>query len=94
MATLGHKITELTPTRAYCATIAAAFVTVAASGFGLPVSTTHIAVGAVMGVGIARGIGALDLRVVSGIVVSWLVTVPVGAILAAITFHILRASFS
>ena len=94
MATLGHKITELTPTRAYCATIAAAFVTVAASGLGLPVSTTHIAVGAVMGVGIARGIGALDLRVVSGIVVSWLVTVPVGAILAAITFHILRASFS
>ena len=94
MATLGHKITELTPTRAYCATIAAAFVTVAASGLGLPVSTTHIAVGAVMGVGIARGIGALDLRVVRGIVVSWLVTVPVGAILAAITFHILRASFS
>ncbi len=94
MATLGHKITELTPTRAYCATIAAAFVTVVASGFGLPVATTHIAVGAVMGVGIARGIGALDLRVVSGIVVSWLVTVPVGAILAAITFHILRASFS
>jgi PiT family inorganic phosphate transporter len=58
MATLGHGITELTPTRAYCATVAAAFVTVASSGLGLPVSTTHIAVGAVMGVGIARGIGA------------------------------------
>ncbi|WP_300451483.1 anion permease [Accumulibacter sp.] len=94
MATLGHKITELTPTRAYCATIAAAFVTVAASGLGLPVSASHIAVGAVMGVGIARGIGALDLRVVSGIVVSWFITVPVGGLLAAIVFHGLKASFS
>jgi PiT family inorganic phosphate transporter len=68
MATIGNKITELTPTRGYCATIAASFVVVAASGLGLPVSTTHIAVGAVMGVGIARGIGALDLRVIGGII--------------------------
>jgi PiT family inorganic phosphate transporter len=93
MATIGHKITELTPTRGYSATIAASFVTVAASGMGLPVSTTHIAVGAVMGVGIARGIGALDLRVIGGIILSWFITVPVGAILAAITFYILRAIF-
>jgi len=94
IATLGHRITELTPTRAYCATIGAALVTVAASGFGLPVSTSHIVVGAVMGVGIARGIGALDLRVLTGIVVSWFVTVPVGAILAALIYHLLQASFS
>ncbi|MBL8373872.1 inorganic phosphate transporter [Accumulibacter sp.] len=94
MATVGHKITELTPTRAYCATVAAAFVTVAASGLGLPVSTTHIAVGAVMGVGIARGIGALDLRVVGGIIASWFITVPVGALLGAIIFHCLRTAFS
>lgn len=94
IATLGHRITELTPTRAYCATLAAACVTVAASGLGLPVSTTHIAVGAVMGVGIARGIGALDLRVVGGIFVSWFITVPVGALLAASIFYLLRAFFS
>ncbi len=94
MATLGHRITELTPTRAYCATVAAASVTVAASGLGLPVSTTHIAVGAVMGVGIARGIGALDLRVVGGIIVSWFITVPVGALLGALIFHLLKAAFS
>ncbi|SBT04988.1 putative phosphate permease HI_1604 [Candidatus Accumulibacter aalborgensis] len=94
MATLGYKITQLTPTRAYCATIAASLVTVAASGLGLPVSTTHIAVGAVIGVGIARGIGALDLRVISGIVVSWFITVPVGALVAAGTFQILRAILS
>ncbi|MBL8395732.1 MAG: inorganic phosphate transporter [Candidatus Accumulibacter sp.] len=93
MATIGRGITELTPTRGYCATIAAALVTVAASGLGMPVSTTHIAVGAVMGVGVARGIGALDLRVIAGILVSWFVTVPVGAILAALTFYILRAVF-
>lgn len=94
MATLGRKITDLTPTRGYSATIAAAFVTVAASGLGLPVSTTHIAVGAVMGVGIARGIGALDLRVVGGILLSWLITVPVGAILGATTFHLLMTLFA
>lgn len=93
IATLGHRITELTPTRAYCATIGAALVTVAASGVGLPVSTSHIAVGAVMGVGIARGIGALDLRVLTGIVVSWFVTVPVGAILAALIYHLLCVMF-
>ncbi|RDE49512.1 MAG: anion permease [Candidatus Accumulibacter meliphilus] len=93
MATIGNKITELTPTRGYCATIAASFVVVLASGLGLPVSTTHIAVGAVMGVGLARGIGALDLRVIGGIILSWFITVPVGAILAAIIFFILKAIF-
>ncbi|MCB1940830.1 MAG: inorganic phosphate transporter [Candidatus Accumulibacter sp.] len=94
MGTIGSKITELTPTRGYAATIAASFVVVVASGLGLPVSTTHIAVGAVMGVGLARGIGALDLRVIGGIILSWFITVPVGAILAAIIFYILRAIFS
>jgi len=94
MATIGTKITELTPTRGYAATVAASIVTVSASGLGMPVSTTHIAVGAVMGVGIARGIGALDLRVLGGIILSWFVTVPIGAILAMICFYILRAIFS
>jgi PiT family inorganic phosphate transporter len=93
MQTIGTKITELTPTRGYCATVAASAVVVLASGLGLPVSTTHIAVGAVMGVGIARGIGALDMRVIGGIILSWFITVPVGAILAAITFWILKAIF-
>ena len=64
-----------------------------ASGLGLPVSTTHIAVGAVMGVGIARGIGAVDLRVIGGIILSWFITVPVGAILAALVFWILKTVF-
>jgi PiT family inorganic phosphate transporter len=94
MQTIGTKITELTPTRGYCATISASAVVVLASGLGLPVSTTHIAVGAVMGVGIARGIGAIDLRVVGGIIISWFITVPVGAILAALVFYLLKGIFA
>jgi PiT family inorganic phosphate transporter len=93
MQTIGTRITELTPSRGYCATLAAAATVVLASKTGLPVSTTHIAVGAVMGVGLARGIGALDLRVIGNIVVSWLVTLPAGALLAALFFYIFRFIF-
>jgi PiT family inorganic phosphate transporter len=67
---------------------------VLASRIGLPVSTTHIAVGAVIGVGLARGVGAIDLRVIGGIVVSWLVTLPVGGILAALFFFTLKGMFT
>ncbi|MET0052808.1 MAG: inorganic phosphate transporter [Candidatus Thiodiazotropha sp.] len=94
MQTIGTRITELTPTRGYCATLAAATTVVLASKTGLPVSTTQIAVGCVMGVGLARGLGAIDLRVVGGIVVSWAVTLPAGCILAALFFFILKAIFS
>jgi len=93
MQTIGTRITELTPTRGFCATLAAASTVVLASKTGLPVSTTHIAVGAVMGVGLARGIGALDLRVIGNIVVSWVVTLPAGAILAALFFYLFRFIF-
>ena len=64
-----------------------------ASKTGLPVSTTHIAVGAVMGVGLARGIGALDLRVIGNIIISWIVTLPAGGILAALFFFTLKGIF-
>ena len=64
MLTVGEKITELTPTRGFCAELAAASTVVLASGTGLPVSTTHILVGAVMGVGLSRGVGALDLKMI------------------------------
>ncbi len=93
MQTIGHKITELTPSRGYCATLAAATTVVLASKTGLPVSTTQIAVGAVMGVGFARGIGALDLRVLGSIAVSWVVTLPAGAILAALFFFLFKGIF-
>lgn len=93
MATIGTKITELTPTRGYCATLAAATTVVLASKTGLPVSTTQIAVGAVMGVGLARGVGAIDLRVIGNIVLSWFITLPAGAILAAAFFFLFKFIF-
>ncbi|WP_299733942.1 inorganic phosphate transporter [uncultured Endozoicomonas sp.] len=93
MATIGTHITELTPSRGFAAELAAASTVVMASGTGLPISTTHTLVGAVLGVGLARGIGALNLRVISTIFMSWLITLPAGAILAIIFFHILRLIF-
>jgi PiT family inorganic phosphate transporter len=93
MKTIGTKITELTPSRGFCAELAAASTVVLASRMGLPVSTTHIIVGAVLGVGLARGIAAIDLRVVVGIVTSWVVTLPIGAALAAFFFFFFKGVF-
>ena len=94
MQTIGANITPLTPTRGFCATLAAAATVVVASRTGLPVSTTHVIVGAVIGVGLTRGIGAIDLRVIGAIVLSWLVTLPIGAVLAAFFFFTLKGIFS
>ena len=91
--TVGKRITELTPTRGFAAEFGAATTIVIASRLGLPISTTHTLVGAVLGVGLARGMGALNLRVVRDIIVSWIVTVPAGAILAIIFFFILKGIF-
>lgn len=91
IATVGEGITQLTPSRGFAAGIAAAATIVLASGTGLPISTTHTLVGAVLGVGIARGIAAINLRVVGTIFVSWLVTVPAGAVLAAFFYFVGRA---
>jgi len=94
MLTVGKKITELTPSRGFCAELAAAITVVLASRTGLPVSTTHILVGSVLGVGFARGVGALDLRVVLNIIISWLVTLPAGAVMAMFFFFTLKGIFS
>ena len=93
IATIGSHITELTPSRGFAAELAAASTVVMASGLGLPISTTHTLVGAVLGVGMARGIGALNLRVIGTIFMSWLITLPAGAILAIVFFHILKSIF-
>ncbi|WP_136797881.1 MULTISPECIES: inorganic phosphate transporter [Desulfosediminicola] len=93
MLTVGKKITELTPSRGFCAELAAATTVVLASRTGLPVSTTHILVGSVLGVGLARGIGALDLRVVGNIIISWVVTLPAGAVMAMLIFFTLKGIF-
>ena len=91
MATIGTKITELTPTRGYSAEFAAAVTIVLASRLGLPISTTQTLVGGVMGVGLAQGVKALDLSILGRIAASWIITVPVGALLAIIFFYVFRA---
>ncbi|MDH5544248.1 MAG: inorganic phosphate transporter [Gammaproteobacteria bacterium] len=94
IATVGTGITDLTPSRGFAATLAAATTVVLASGTGLPISTTHTLVGAVLGVGLARGLSAVNLQVVGSIFMSWIVTLPAGAFLAISFFFILKAIFS
>ncbi|KAI3949958.1 hypothetical protein MKW92_041237 [Papaver armeniacum] len=89
MATIGNKITELTPTRGFAAEFAAALVVLFASRLGLPISATHTLVGAVMGVGFARGLNSVRSETVKEIVTSWAVTLPVGAALAVLYTWIL-----
>jgi PiT family inorganic phosphate transporter len=93
MLTVGKKITELTPSSGFCAELAAATTVVLASRTGIPVSTTHILIGSIFGVGLARGVGALDLRVVLNIIISWLVTLPAGGFMAAFFFFTLKGIF-
>ncbi|MDN2482033.1 inorganic phosphate transporter [Vibrio agarivorans] len=93
MATVGTGITELTPSRGFAAQLATASTVVLASGTGLPISTTQTLVGAVLGVGFARGIAALNLGVVRNIVASWIVTLPAGALLAVVFFYGIQAAF-
>ncbi len=91
--TIGSNITELTPSSGFAAELAAATTVVLASAYSLPVSTTHTLVGGVLGVGLARGISALNLRVVGTIFVSWMVTLPAGAILAIVFFYLFKWIF-
>lgn len=91
--TIGRKITELTPSRGFAAELAAASTVVLASATGLPISTTHTLVGAVLGVGLARGVEAVHLPTVGVIVTSWVITLPAGAGLSVIFFFTLQAVF-
>ena len=91
--TIGQGITHLTPSRGFAAEMAAATTVVIASGTGLPISTTQTLVGAVLGVGLARGISALNFSVIRKIIVSWIVTLPAGAFLAIVFFYTLKLIF-
>lgn len=93
IATIGEGITHLTPSRGFAAEMAAACTVVIASGTGLPISTTQTLVGAVLGVGLARGVSALNLGIIRNIVISWIVTLPAGAILSIACFFTLKAVF-
>lgn len=88
METIGKKITEITPTRGFCAEFAAATVVLVCSKMGLPISTTHTLVGSVIGVGMARGLATLNIGIIKKIVVSWFATVPFTAVLAMIIYKL------
>ncbi|PSW04446.1 inorganic phosphate transporter [Photobacterium lipolyticum] len=94
MATIGQGITHLTPSRGFAAELAAACTVVIASGTGLPISTTQTLVGGVLGVGMARGIAAINMGVVRNIVTSWIITLPVGAGLSIIFYSIIKSIFA
>ncbi len=88
---VGKKITEITPTRGFSAEFATASTVLVCSKLGLPISTTFVMVGAIMGVGFARGFGALDMKVIRQIFASWIVTIPISASLAALIFWLLHS---
>lgn len=91
--TIGKKITELTPTRGFAAEFSAAITVLVASSLGIPISTTHTLVGAVFGVGFARGIEALNLGVTRDIIFSWIITIPTGAAFSVGIFYLLQYLF-
>ncbi len=92
--TIGKKITELTPTRGFCAEFGAALSILIASKLGMPISTTHCLVGAVLGVGMARGIRALNLGTLKDIILSWIITIPASALMSILCYYLLKAIFT
>jgi phosphate/sulfate permease len=92
--TIGKCITELTPTRGFAAEFGAAITIVLASKLALPVSTTHTLVGAVLGVGLARGLSSLNLSTIRDILISWVITIPAGAAITIAFYYIIKLSFS
>ncbi len=93
MKTIGQGITHLTPSRGFAAELAAATTVLIASGAGLPISTTQTLVGAVLGVGLAQGIAALNPKTIKSIVSSWVITLPAGAFFSIAFFYLLRLIF-
>ncbi|MFT4058998.1 MAG: inorganic phosphate transporter [Legionella sp.] len=88
--TVGSAITALTPSRAFAATLSAATTVVVSTSTGIPVSATQTLVGAVLGVGLARGIGALNLIVIRNIFMSWVLTLPAASLLTILSYKILH----
>ncbi len=91
--TVGKGITELTPTRGFCAEFSASATILLSTKLGLPISTTHALVGAVFGIGLAKGLRALNLKTLRDIVFSWLATIPISATLSILVFYLLQAIF-
>ena len=88
METIGKNITEITPMRGFCAEFGAATTILVCSRLGLPVSTTHVLVGSVVGIGVMRGMGSLDLRILKNIGLSWIVTLPFTILLSMVIYKL------
>lgn len=84
IGTIGEKITEITPTRGFAAEMGTATTVLLASRMGLPISTTHTLIGAVVGVALGRGVAVLNVNIIKGIVASWFITLPFTAVLTII----------
>ncbi|MDH4319373.1 MAG: inorganic phosphate transporter, partial [Desulfobulbaceae bacterium] len=93
MSTVGSEITEITPSRGVAADIAATATVLVCTRLSLPISTTHTLVGAILGIGMARGLGGINKRLVTSIFGSWLFTVPAAAIMAIIFYFIGKSLF-
>ena len=94
MKTIGEKIVTLSPSKGFSAQLAAALTVVIASQLNMPVSTTHTLVGAVIGIGLVEGIGSINVKSVQTIVMSWVITLPAGALLAVIFLEIFMNLFT
>jgi inorganic phosphate transporter, PiT family len=94
MATVGENITDITPSRGFCATFGAASVVLICSKMGLPISTTHTLVGSIIGVGLARGLPTLNMGIIKMIFISWVTTIPFTAVISMIFFKTFLVFFS
>ena len=94
MKTIGEKIVKLTPSKGFAAQLAAALTVVLASQLDMPVSTTHTLVGAVIGIGLVEGISTINIRSVNSIFLSWIITLPAGALLSIIFLEIFLNLFT
>ena len=87
-------ITKITPSSAFAANLATAFVVILSSGYGFPVSTTHTLIGAVIGVGLVNSSKSLSWGKVGQIFSGWIITIPIGAILSILIFLVFKAIYS
>jgi len=94
METVGKKITSITPTRGFSAEFGTATTVLICSRLGLPVSTTHVAVGNIIGVGLARGISAINLSVIKKIFSAWIISLPAAGLFSVAIYLILSSLFA
>jgi PiT family inorganic phosphate transporter len=94
ITTIGENIISLQPSSGFSAEIATATTILVASRFGLPVSTSHALVGGVVGIGLIQGKGQVRWETIKSVILAWVVTLPISAIISGISFTILHLFLS